>query len=197
VGRRRKGKPQLRRNEAAKFFATAVAMAEQGDEGAVASLAVLLLGLRSGEIRKRKVRDVDVCDDRVLFWIEDGKTEAATRHLDLPSPVAELLVRQAGDRPSTDWLFASGASDGYRSCTWLIKNVKRICRAAGVPEVCAHGLRGTWATLATDAGVAGHVVARELGHTNPAVTREHYTERGATDRALARKMLTVVDGGKK
>jgi integrase len=60
-----------------------------------------------------------------------------------------------------------------------------------------HGLRGTWATLATDACVSAHVVARELGHTNPEVTRQHYTKAGAMERARTLKLLKVVKGGKK
>jgi integrase len=197
VGRRRKGKAQLRRSEAAQFFSIALELAESGDEGAVAVLAVLMLGLRSAEIRERKVRDVDVGSENVLLWIEDGKTHAATRHLELPNPLDELLVRQAEGKEKGDWLFPSSASSGHRGSTWLLKNVRRICEAAGVPTVCAHGLRGTWATLATDAGVSAHVIARELGHTNPEVTRQHYTKAGATDRAMSRKMLKVVKGGRK
>ncbi|HEY3354400.1 MAG TPA: hypothetical protein VGQ83_14200 [Polyangia bacterium] len=64
-----------------------------------------------------------------------------------------------------------------------------------MPEVTVHGLRGTWATLTTDAGVAAHIVARELGHTTPTTTKLHYTQAGAADRAGARRMLTVIEGG--
>ena len=59
-----------------------------------------------------------------------------------------------------------------------------------------HGLRGTWASMTTSAGMGGFVVARELGHTNPTVTREHYTRRGSEEQARARKMMQVLEGGK-
>ena len=198
VGRRRKGKMQLRKGEAQAFYQKTVELCQGGDEGAVAVLAVLTLGLRSGEIRKRKVRDVDVAGDSVLLWIEDGKTHAATRHMEVPEPLASFLVRQAGGREPGEWLFPSyGAAYGHRTSTWLLRNVKSICRATGVPVVCAHGLRGTWATLTTDAGVSGHIIARELGHTSHTVTEQHYVAAGASDRARARKMLSVISGGKK
>jgi integrase len=195
VGRRRKGKKQLRRNEAAQFSAKAIELAQAGDEGAVAVLAALTLGLRSSEILARKVRDVDEGKSNVLLWIEDGKTEAATRHMEVPPPLSGYLVRKAADKSDDDWLFPADSESGHRSRTWLLRNVKRLCKAAGVPVVCVHGLRGTWATMATDAGTAAHVVARELGHTNPEVTRQHYTKRGATERAKARRVLKVVEGG--
>ncbi|MBW1808080.1 MAG: site-specific integrase, partial [Deltaproteobacteria bacterium] len=65
-----------------------------------------------------------------------------------------------------------------------------------VPRVSVHGLRGTWATLTTDAGVAGHVVSREIGHTNQVTTRSHYIACGATQRATSRRMFRVIKGGK-
>jgi integrase len=74
--------------------------------------------------------------------------------------------------------------------------VSRICGEAEVPRVCPHGLRGTWATLTTDAGVSGHVIAREMGHTTYAMTEKHYLEQGAKERTRARKMLTVVEGSR-
>jgi integrase len=196
VGRRHKGKKQLRWAEARSFYAVALNLAHNGDQGAVAALAVLLLGLRSGEIRARKIRDVDLDDDRVLLWVDKGKTEAATRYMEAPEPLASLLIAQAGDRPPDDWLFPAESAAGHRGTTWLRKVVRRLCKVSGVPAVTVHGLRGTWATLSTDAGVTGHVVARELGHTNPAVTREHYTQKGAEDRARSRRMLRLVVGGR-
>ena len=77
----------------------------------------------------------------------------------------------------------------------LIKVVTRICKEAGAPRVCPHGLRGTWATITTQAGVAGHVVSRELGHPSEEMTTRHYTKPGALDEARTRQMLRVICGG--
>lgn len=188
IGRRRRGKKQLRKGEAQRFAGKALLTAQAGDDGALGALTVLMLGIRSGELRKRKVRNLDATTNEVLFWIEDGKTQAAERHPGVPQPLASLLLEHAGDRGPEEWLFAANNERGYRSATWLRKSVKRVCAAAGVPNVCPHGLRGTWATLTTDAGLGAHVVARELGHTNPAVTRDHYTATGADDRARIRRL---------
>jgi hypothetical protein len=40
------------------------------------------------------------------------------------------------------------------------------------------------------------VVAKELGHASDTVTKQHYTKRGATERARTKKMLQVIEGGK-
>ena len=52
---------------------------------------------------------------------------------------------------------------GHHWRDWVRKWVKRICEAAGVPKVTAHGMRGLHSTLAVENGVSAHVVAASLG----------------------------------
>lgn len=196
VGRRRRGKPQLRRSEARALFQAAARLAAEGDEGALATLAVLCLGIRSSELLKRRVRDVDVDRDGVLLWIDEGKTAAAVRHLEVPEPLAGLLAERVRGRAQVDWLWPAGTKTGHRRREWLQGAVRRLCRLAGVPRVTPHGLRGTWASLTSEAGVAAHIVSRELGHANQQITRQHYTRRGADERARTKRMLEVFEGGK-
>ena len=58
-GKRRHGKPQLRIDEARRLRALCHQKAAQGDDGAVAVLLGMLMGLRAGEIVSRTARDVD------------------------------------------------------------------------------------------------------------------------------------------
>jgi integrase len=162
-------------------------------------LALLLMGMRSGELLCRKVRDVDVGADgeSVLLWVDAGKTDAARRCIEAPEPVAGLLAALARGRASGEWLWASGASCGHRRLEWAIDACRRLCTAAGVPVVTPHGLRGTWATLSREAGLATHLVARELGHAGQAVTERHYLAPGADDQARTRAALRVIAGGSK
>lgn len=197
IGKRKRGKPQLRRGEARKFVSTALPMAQAGHDGALAALSLLMLGLRSGEIRSRRTRDVDCDANRVWLWIENGKTDAATRQLEVHEPLASLLVIQAKKNSEKGLVFPARTSRGYRGATWLRKNIRKICDQAGVPYVPPHGLRGTWATIAKEAGVATHAVAMELGHTNPSVTREHYLDQGAEDRAMANDVAKIFRDEKK
>jgi integrase/recombinase XerD len=195
TGRRRRGKKQLRNQEARAFYSEALRRAHGGDEGAIAALSVLLLGLRSSEIRSRLIRDVDVMPDTTILWIPHGKTPAAVRRLEVPAPLDEIFQDRVRDQKPEAYLFASSSSTtGYRDSSWLRSAIREICEAVEVPVVCPHGLRGTWATLATDAGVAAHLVARELGHGNDTITREHYMEPGVEDRVRVRKVFKMLEG---
>ena len=192
VGRRNRGKKQLRRAEAVRLYETAIGLANQGDEGALAVAAVLMMGLRSeSELLCRKVRDLDL-GEVVLLWIDDGKTAAARRHHEVPEPVAGLLERQAAGRGPGEFLFPGNTSTGHRRREWLSTACRRLCKKAGVPYVSPQGLRGTWATLASEACVSSRVVAREMGHADDWVTKRHYMAPGSEDRARTRKMLKVI-----
>jgi hypothetical protein len=48
IGKRKHGKPQLRIDEARRWMAVAVRMAEDGEVGAVAAVMALLMGMRAG-----------------------------------------------------------------------------------------------------------------------------------------------------
>jgi len=67
LGRRRRGKPQLTTDEARKFLAKALQLAEDDDDGAVAAAMALLMGMRASEIVERTIRNLD--DDGRLLWI--------------------------------------------------------------------------------------------------------------------------------
>ena len=61
----------------------------------------------------------------------------------------------------------------------------------------AHGLRGTHATLATQAGASSMLVAQSIGHAGTAVTKRHYIAEGAVEAQRQRRVLKVLSGGKK
>lgn len=196
IGKPKKGKKQLRMSEARLFISKCIELAKTGDVGAVCALACIMLGLRSGEIRNRKVRDVDVCPDRTLLWIEEGKTDAANRIMEIPQPLAGILEGYAKGRRAEELLFPSPKSTGQPlTRTWLNTAVKRICWMTGVPVVCTHGLRGTWASLTAELGTPSRTLAREMGHTSEKVTRAHYIQAGAEERARVKRMLRIVNGG--
>jgi len=75
---------------------------------------------------------------------------------------------------------------------WVRKWVAKICRAAQVPTVTAHGMRGLHATLAMDAGVTGHVVVASLGHESVTTTETSYAQRGAVSGARQRKAVDIL-----
>lgn len=184
LGRRRRGKPQLRLDEARKLLDVAVPRAEAGDLGALVTALILLTGLRSGEAAGLRQRDVD--DGGKLLWISEAKTAAGVRRLDVPAVLVEPLKAAAKE------------GDVFPGCDrwWVARQVMRLCKLASVPVVPPHGLRGTHSTLAQDHGATSHVVAAALGHSSSAVTERHYTAAGTAERARARRALKVLTGGK-
>src|SRR5262249_31474877 len=97
VGRRRHGKAQLRIDESRTWLATAFKRAQAGDDGAVAAMMTLLMGMRASEVIQRVARDVD--DGGRLLWIPDSKTEAGRRTLEGPEMLQPFLVRLAASKP--------------------------------------------------------------------------------------------------
>lgn len=185
TGPRSRGKPQLRIDEA-RLFVTACL--DEGTPAGLASALALLCAMRATEITARVVRDVD--DGARVLWIERAKTRAGDRRLEVPEvlrpPLAALVAGRAGGEP----LF--GDVDRH----WLGYHVRRLCKRAGVPVVCPHGLRGTHASLAVPEAPVEHV-ARALGHTGAAITRQHYLVAGAEQLGTQRAALRVLAGGRR
>jgi len=71
--------------------------------------------------------------------------------------------------------------------------VHRVCEAAKVPVICAHGARGTYSTLTQEDGIPADEVAAALGHANPEVTERHYTKPGTRERVEHQRFLKLVE----
>jgi integrase len=80
--------------------------------------------------------------------------------------------------------------------TWPRKWVQRICKAAGVPKVTAHAMRGLHSTPAVDKGITSHAVAAALDHESFKTTAESYAQRDAGAGAQQKRVLGVLAGGK-
>jgi integrase len=192
MGRRKKGADasQLRIDEARRWTSAAIRSAqEKRDEGAIAALVALLMGLRASEIVNRTVRDVD--NRGTLLWIPDSKTPAGKRTIEIPDPLRPFLRRQAAGKPAEHLLFGKGLKPRDRN--WVRKSVKRICRLAGIPEQTAHALRRSHSTLAVEAGATSHAVTRALGHEAFSTTTDSYVRRGTVDRVKARQVVDLLD----
>lgn len=201
VGKRNRRKPQLRIKQARRWYAKALALADAGDDGAGAALVALLLGLRAGEIVALTVHDLDETDEPGdTIWIDDAKTPAGRRELEVPEVLRPLLLAQAKGYPATAPLFRGrGGRPHWRD--WVRKQVKRIATAAELPPevakaLTAHSLRGMLADLALRRGAPGELVAGALGHEDARTTREAYAQPGAAEEGDRRRGLQVLAGGK-
>lgn len=189
VGKPRAGKLQLRIEEARLFTKTALLCFEEESKPlALGALLALMMGLRTSEVMHRVVRDLD--DGARYLWIDQGKTQSARRHLEVPLMLSPSLLRLAQGKRPDELLFGVSAVTGrpYPRQS-MHRTVQAICLKAGVPRVCTHSLRGLWATLAVQSGAVSHAVAESLGHHSFAITQKHYAEPAAVTNAATARVL--------
>jgi integrase len=148
----------------------------------------LIMGLRCCEIVSRVARDVD--DDARLLWIPASKTPAGRRTLEVPATLQPHVRRLAAGKGPFDLLF------GKHCRNWPRDWVQRICGAAKVPVVTAHGMRGLHSTLAVESGITAHAVAASLGHESISTTYRSYAKPEAVSVAKQRRVLGVLNGGR-
>lgn len=158
VGKRKKGKTQLTIDEARVLLATCLAA---DGIGATAALCCLLLAMRAGEIVGLSPRSID--DGGRILRIDVAKTDAGIRLIEIPEVLRDRLPA-----------LAAASFDRH----WGNRNVHRLCKKAGVTNVGPHALRGTHASLATQAA---------------SVTHRHYTKPSlsVSPAACARKALHI------
>lgn len=192
-GRKRRGKAQLRIDETRAWMDHALALAPE-EPGAVAALCALLMGMRAGEIVTRTARDLD--DGARVLWIDETaegwtpKTSAGRRAVAVPEMLRPHLLTLARGLAPGDLLFRN--ADGSPHIRgWILFWTRKICDAAGVPRVSAHGLRGTIATLAARAAPLD-LVAVALGHTSATVTASHYAQPGAAEEGERARGLDIL-----
>lgn len=193
TARRRRGKPQLRVDEARALTELCLQLGAQADAGAIAALTALLLGLRASELAGCHVRDVD--DDGRVLEVDDAKTPAGRRRVEIPDVLRPLLAARAKGRPALAPLFLA-ARGTPATRYWVAYHVERIRQLAALPRVTAHGLRGTHQTLARVAGVSAHAVAASVGHASTSVQEQHYLDVEGVEAARRSQAMRVIRGGR-
>jgi integrase len=184
-GKRKHGKLQLRIDEARRWMAKALELAQAGEAGAVAALVALIMGFRSSEIVRRSVRDLD--DDGSVLVVEHAKTPAGNRRVQVPDFLQPLLKQLAVGKSPDDRLFGRHWRD------WVRKWVRKICREVGVPEVGAHSMRGLHSILAVEAGMSANVVAASMGHES-STTLQSYAKPDGVAEGRTRKVTAGLMG---
>lgn len=189
IGRANAGKTQPTETDAQKLDTVLFEAAKAGEEGALALLVQLYLGLRSSEVLKLLVSSVERQGRKVS--IVRGKTRNARRSLDLYPEVANLLWQLCMNRPASDRVFAAHLPRTPAS-NYLWKRLHHYCRRAGIPEYCPHSLRGLHSSLALVGGATSHQVAAQLGHASFATTAKHYADPSAVENSQSRRFATAM-----
>ena len=189
IGRVNTGKTQLGESEARKLDQYLFRQAEDGDEGALALLLALYLGLRTSEVLGLTVGAID----GTTIFVAGTKTKNARRKLALYEPVAKLLARHCEGRPATQRVFAANLPQQPKP-DWAYKRLRKACQRLEIPQVCPHSLRGLHSSLALEAGATTHQVASALGHASFATTARHYAKRDSIEKGKAKRVADVLHG---
>lgn len=158
-------------------------------------------GLRWGEAVALRVEDVDLLRVRLRIarnayrvtgeWVIGTPKNGKARSVPMPTFIAEMMEEQIKGRSPSAYLFGDGAvpltaptsRDG-----WLKQAVKRCQRdcdtwnrqhpgqPVAFPDVSAHDLRHTAASLAISAGAHVKAVQQMLGHSSAAMTLDTYAD---------------------
>jgi len=191
VGKPKAGKKQLRIEEARLFIETALKRYEKKRKPVLlAAVMALTMGLRASEILKRQVRDLD--DGCGILWIDQGKTHNARRHLRIPEFLRLLLQELIKGKGPESFLFPSElpGQSVRRQRLWAV--VQDICKQAGVTRVCAHSLRGLYATLAVESGALSETVAASLGHGSFSMTEKHYAQQSSVSNVKTARVESML-----
>lgn len=180
---RRRGKPQYRIDEARRLLDACLA---EDSKAATAVALALLCGMRASSVTDRAVRDLD--DGGRVLWIENDKTAAGDRRLEVPGVMRARLAKLAAGRPGGARLFEG------TNRHWLRYHTRRLAKVAGVAVLSPHSLRGTHASISREAVPVEHV-ARTLGHAAPGITQRSYLAPGLEREIDQRAALSVLVGG--
>lgn len=162
----------------------------------------LYAGLRRGELRALRWRDVDL-DDGVIRvergWDDqegeiEGKTKAARRTVPIASALRRYLVEQrlaSGGAPEA-FVFGSSAEHPFEPSTvrrraltaWSSANDdakekaaeagKEVDRAELLQPIALHEARHTFASLMIAAGVNAKALSSYMGHASVSITFDRY-----------------------
>lgn len=140
-------------------------------------------GLRVGELRRLKVRDVDLQARTIRVLQGKGGKD---RIVVFPEPVAAAVRRyafQAGRLHPDAWLFTSRRRlDRSRGKQWIQQTIRRLGREAGLPyRLTPHVMRHGWVRLMKVKGVPVEVTARLAGHRSIRTTVELYGQLSEDD----------------
>ncbi len=166
-------------------------------------------GLRSGEVRGLRVRDLDL-DAGVVhvrqavvrlkgqLLIGPPKTNAGIRSVAIPPHLLPALRAWADQQPAGDrnaLLFP--ARDGHSP---LNDSVLRDAHDKGkaaidMPHLTIHGLRHTSATLAAQLGATLAELQARIGHSTPNMAMRYQHVAAERDAQLAARMSAFATGG--
>lgn len=149
-------------------------------------------GMRIGEIGALKNSDIRggvIHVERTITRLESGahaigenaKTEAGRRTIPMNEQIKAILADQKAMNsmldgnviPMDDRIFKA-AERGLLLATPIDREIKRICKVAGIEPFTMHAFRATFATRAIENGFSVKTLQELLGHSNFNITMSLY-----------------------
>ena len=149
-------------------------------------------GMRIGEIGALKLSDIRqdmIHVERTITRTEtgsyvigeDAKTEAGRRTIPMNEQIKQIIADQKeinsmldGNIVSINDLLFRAPERGLLMATPMDREIKRICKAAGVKPFTMHAFRATFATRAIESGMNPKTLQEILGHSNFNITMSLY-----------------------
>ena len=165
-------------------------------------------GLRSGEVRALRVRDLDL-DAGVVrvrqavvrlkgrLLIGPPKTAAGVRDVTIPPhllPALREWLRRQPRRARDALLFPAGDGVSPLNDSVLREAHDKGKAAIGVPGLTIHGLRHTSATLAAQLGATLAELQARIGHSTPNMAMRYQHVAADRDAQLAQRMSRLATG---
>ncbi|MCE5327169.1 MAG: site-specific integrase [Planctomycetaceae bacterium] len=140
-----------------------------GQRSACWRMRVLLLlatGLRSGDVDKLTVADIDF--ERNTVDTKSRKTRKRMLYRPLPAGIMPELLRYVDALPGGQERLLAQDSNTHKK--WKV-----IRRQAGLPTLRLHDLRATFASVLQGAGASTAIAQELLEHSDPKITASYYT----------------------
>lgn len=146
-----------------------------------------LTGWRRGEALGLRWRDVDLVSRTAR--LDDTKTGASVRPLSRRA--CDLLAGIEASRGPDDLVFRASRGGGVMS--GLPRFLARAVKAAGLtPDVTAHVLRHSFASMAADGGASELTIAALIGHRSGSVTTRYVHHADAVLLAAADRVADAI-----
>jgi integrase len=149
-------------------------------------LTAVLTGMRQGELLGLRWGDIDLALAEVsvqrnlsrigpITTFREPKTERGRRVVALPPLLVETLRAARGTARDDHLVFCQADARPLHGHNITQRDLRAVCRRAGVLRIRFHDLRHCHATHLLRAGVHPKVVQERLGHSTPAVTLGIYS----------------------
>ncbi len=125
-------------------------------------------GLRSGELRRLLVTDVDL-ENRSVRVSSSCKSRKERYVWFCPETARRIKAYLRSRRTDSPWLFVTRAKQPL-GASLLLHMIKHIGRDAGIPDLTVHRFRHTALTMLAEAGMSPILLQKFAGHASVATT---------------------------